>query len=82
MQEQDLIVRTLSFNDFDKRRAEVFDRVLQGGEAFILKRYNRPVAMLVPVPEAFGPALLRADEILGIDDLGNDDLGINYNFEG
>ena len=53
MQEQDLIVRTLTVNDFDKRRAEVFDRVLQGGEAFILKRYNRPVAMLVPVPEAF-----------------------------
>ncbi len=52
MQEQDLIVRSLSFNDFDKRRAEVFDRVMQDGEAFILNRYNRPVAMLVPVPEA------------------------------
>lgn len=53
MQEQDLVVRALTINDFDKRRAEVFDRVLQGGEAFILQRYNRPVAMLIPVPEAF-----------------------------
>ena len=53
-----MVVRTLTVKDFDKRRAEVFDRVMQGGEAFILKRYNRPVAMLIPVPEVFKRELL------------------------
>ncbi len=66
MQEQDLIVRSLTVKDFDKRRAEVFDRVMQGGEAFILNRYNRPVAMLVPVPEAL-KRKLHPEEAPGTD---------------
>ena len=34
------------------------------------------------IQENLGTALLRADEILGIDDPGDDDLGTNCNSEG
>ena len=52
MSEDTLILREMTLTSFYQNRSSVINSILTGTQGVIFTRYKRPVAMLMPVPDA------------------------------
>lgn len=52
MGEDTLVIKQMTVTDFYQHRSSVINAILTGTQGVIFTRYNSPVAMLMPVPEA------------------------------
>lgn len=70
------MIQTMSIKDTRDNLAEIIDRVAVSGEQFVVTKFGKPRAMLVPVAAVVGDPLVvnGYDEVFGAwkkrDDLG------------
>ena len=58
-------VRIIQANDLSKEQAHILDRIVLSGESFVVLRYSRPVAMMIPVPDDIKKSLVPDEDAPG-----------------